>query len=96
MGRGDTPSILREKPTPPEGIPGPGKIYMVHPGKGYRWIEAELRREKELFGYEFVRAFEDEPEKAEKPKAAEKFEAKVEAMEQDAAARAVRAGGRKR
>jgi len=57
MSRGEKPAIKRTSDTPPEGIPAPGLILVVHAGKGYRWVPAELRKKKERHGYEFVREY---------------------------------------
>jgi ABC-type Fe3+-hydroxamate transport system substrate-binding protein len=60
MARGDSPAIVREKPTPPEGIPSPEKVLMVHPSAniGYRWIPKELQAKNERWGYTYVRDYE--------------------------------------
>ena len=57
MARGDAPSVTRAKLQPPEGIPAPDKVLMVHPGCGYRWILKAEQPKKEKWGYAFVRDY---------------------------------------
>jgi hypothetical protein len=59
MARGDNPTVIREKETPPEGIAAPDKVLMCHPSPniGYRWVPVALREKKEKWGFEFVRDF---------------------------------------
>ncbi len=59
MARGQNPTIVREKGTPPEGVAAEGKVLMCHPSAniGYRWIDNSSREKKEKWGFQFVRDF---------------------------------------